>query len=98
MLDEYTIPYLKATQLNEMCDGNYQYPSKGGEAIKLKKPLIIICSNKPMQELYPNACVYLEARFNQLNVDPPFVPYMFKGAAENVRASGESAVDALAHK
>ncbi len=71
MLDEYTFPYLKATQLNEMCDGNYQYPAKNDSATKLKDPIIIICSNTYIQKLYPNAAVYLHARFNEINVDPP---------------------------
>lgn len=46
LIDEYTTADIKATTINQMCDGTYQYPSKGGASIKLDKPTILICGNK----------------------------------------------------
>lgn len=69
LCDEYTEPYLKATQLNRMCDGTYAYPNKGGTARIVNYPYVIICGNKNPAKLYPNAFKFLEARFNVVNVD-----------------------------
>lgn len=71
LIDEYTTAYLKATDLNRMCDGSQAYPTKGGPKITLNKPLIIICSNAPMDEVYPNAYDKIRARFQGINVDGP---------------------------
>jgi len=60
---------MKATTINQMCDGNYQYPVKGGASTKLKKPYILICGNKDPKDLYPNAWKYIEARFQVINLD-----------------------------
>jgi hypothetical protein len=68
LIDEYTTPTIHATTLNQMCDGNYLYPSKGGHAIKIKA-CILICGNKRPQDLYPNAFKYIEARFNIICLD-----------------------------
>ena len=46
------------------------YPTKGGEPIHLTQPLIIVCSNKSIRDLYKNTHSYLEARFQEINVDP----------------------------
>lgn len=69
LIDEYTTADIKATTLNQMCDGTYQYPSKGGASIRLKQPTIVICGNKNPEEMYPNAFKYIEARFNVLCAD-----------------------------
>jgi hypothetical protein len=69
LIDEYTHAEMYTTQLNEMCDGNYTYPVKGDVGMTLNDPLIIICSNKPISEVYPKTCKFLYARFNEFNVD-----------------------------
>lgn len=60
---------IKITDLNSMCDGTYQYPRKGKTAIFLKDPTLIICSNFPLLEVYPNSAGRLEARFNIICLD-----------------------------
>ena len=70
LIDEFSDPFLTVTTLNQMCDGTYKYPTKGGQAIKLSKPLIVCCSNKPPSALYPNTYQYLLARFQFINLDP----------------------------
>lgn len=63
LMDEFTRPYLYATDLNQMCDGTYQFPSKQSNAARVEM-IIILCSNKPPHMIYPNAFQYIEARFN----------------------------------
>jgi hypothetical protein len=67
LIDEYSEAHLKVTQLNEMCDGNYQYPVKGGYPVQVKA-VLLICGNKNPKELYPKAHMFLEARFNVLEI------------------------------
>lgn len=55
LIDELTCPDIRATTLNQMCDGTYQYPTKGGSSIKLTKPTILICGNKNPQDIYTTA-------------------------------------------
>jgi hypothetical protein len=69
LIDEYTTADIKVTVLNAMCDGTYQYPSKGGASTRIKEPIIIICGNKDPSEMYPNAYQFLEARFVVLCAD-----------------------------
>lgn len=52
IIDEYQEAFLKYSQVNQMCDGTYQYPRKGSSAIRLNKPLIIIMSNKKISDVY----------------------------------------------
>lgn len=67
-MDEYSTAHIKTTALNEMCDGGYQYPAKGGTSVMIA-PIIIICGNKHPQDIYPNTWKYIAARFNVFNVD-----------------------------
>lgn len=57
------------TILNTMCDGTYQYPSKGRPAVTLNDPYVIICSNFPIAVVYPNSQGRVEARFNEIKLD-----------------------------
>ena len=63
LMDEYTKPHLFATDLNQMCDGTFQYPSKGGNAVRVEM-ILIVCSNAPPHYVYPKAFPFIEARFN----------------------------------
>lgn len=72
LIDEYTVADIKATNLNSMCDGNYQYPVKGGTATAVKAT-ILLCGNKNPEQLYPNAWQYIHARFNVVCLDKPEV-------------------------
>ena len=71
LFDEYSTATLKVTSLNQMCDGTYQYPQKGGPA-KTIAAYIIICGNKHPAEVYPNHWPFIQARFNvhELGVPP----------------------------
>jgi hypothetical protein len=68
MIDEYSTAHIKATVLNSMCDGTYQYPVKGGAARSVKA-YIICTGNKHPATMYPNAWQYIEARFNVFRLD-----------------------------
>lgn len=68
LLDEYS-GKLPVTQLNQMCDGTFCYPIKGCRAIQLNKAVVIICSNRTIQECYPKYFQFLEARFNEICLD-----------------------------
>lgn len=65
ILDEYNTAKLKYDFLNSMCDGNCEYRIFMGGVKALKNPLIIILSNQPIYELYPNMNSLLYARFNE---------------------------------
>ena len=74
MLDEYSNANLTITKLNQMCDGTYQYPNKGSAPTKLDNPIIIVCGNAPIDELYPNKGQFLKARFIEICLDPEETP------------------------
>lgn len=63
LLDEYSKAWLPAQQLNMMCDSSWTYCLKGQPAVSLKDTTIIICSNKPPEDVYPNCFKLLLARF-----------------------------------
>lgn len=63
LLDEYSVPHLKTTQLNQICDGTYPFPTKGGNPVTLKNPILLVGSNKPPEEVYPNDHPLIKARF-----------------------------------
>lgn len=63
LIDEYSHAHMKVTQLNQMCDGTYQYPLKGGQS-KSVNAVIICAGNRHPRDVYPNAYKYIEARFN----------------------------------
>lgn len=52
LLDEYSTAKLFLTDLNQMCDGTYQYPRKNATAVTLVDPIVIICGNRPPEEVY----------------------------------------------
>jgi len=63
LLDEYTSPWLPIFELNQMCDGTFQYPSKGGSPVCLQDPIVVVCSNKHPNWVYPNFYELINARF-----------------------------------
>lgn len=68
LLDEYSKANLTATQLNQMCDGSWSYPVKGCSAIRLEAPIVVVCSNKSPQDVYPNCFAFVLARFQVFNL------------------------------
>ena len=66
---------------------------KGGTAVTLDKPLIIVCGNRSIAEVYPKCQPYIKARFIEVNVDseiqihtsPPKTPWMFTKRAADLR-------------
>lgn len=70
LLDEFGPNNLVAnTVLNQMCDGTYKYPVKGSSQVTLTDPWIIICSNFPINSIYPQSNGRVEARFNEICLD-----------------------------
>lgn len=67
MFDEYSVPHLKVTVLNRMCDGTYKFPRKGTTPLSLTCTLVV-CGNKNPREIYPHAYKYIEARFNVIEL------------------------------
>ena len=61
--DEYSKAHLQVTQLNQMCDGTWAYPVKQSSATTLDEPVVIVCSNKPPEDVYPNFYFLVLARF-----------------------------------
>lgn len=74
MIDEFSEPFLKTTQLNQMCDGTHLYPTKGGQQIRLHNPILLICSNKSPADMYTKTISYIQARFHIIPLDPPEFP------------------------
>lgn len=75
IFDEFTTPRFTCTQLNQMCDGtfSYAYFKQGNVKLEEKKPLIVVLSNAPIDQVYPNKSLIVKARFIELCVDtfPP---------------------------
>ena len=69
MIDCYTNPWMKATEIEEMTEGQTQYPTKGGAPVTLTKPYIVICGNKALEDTYPNCYPMLLVRFKQICLD-----------------------------
>lgn len=71
IFDEFTTARFFATVLNQMCDGNYKYPyfGRGNIALQTSAPLIIILSNRPISQVYPNAQDVIRARFIEMHID-----------------------------
>lgn len=68
--DEYSkINSLLVTNLNELCDGKYQFPRKSLDAIQLDFPYIIVCSNYSIDQVYPSSSLFVHARFNEVSLD-----------------------------
>lgn len=68
ILDDYNGAKVKYYELNQMCDGTYEYRVFQRGVIKLVKPLIIVLSNQSIKEIYPNMFDLLYARFNEIEI------------------------------
>jgi hypothetical protein len=64
LMDEYSIAHLTVMQLNQICDGTYQYPVKGVSSVMLEQPIVVVASNKPPAAVYPNCHELVLARFS----------------------------------
>lgn len=69
-LDEYNSATLKFHQLNSLADGTFDFRIFHGGLLRLDNPLIIICSNQSISDLYPIKNELLLARFNEFEVKP----------------------------
>lgn len=96
LFDEYSRPILKGTELNSICDGNFNYIVKGSKPIKLKKPTIIVCGNKSLAQVYPQFQVYLRERFNEMEVHANFQTLVT--AAERVRTEPVAPAVCMQHE
>lgn len=72
ILDEYSSHPLKITQLNQMCDGTWQYQRKGQPALTLQEPTVVVVGNKSPEQLYSHEYLeYIYARFNVIELTEP---------------------------
>lgn len=71
LFDEMRGSRLKATTLNQICDGTFGFPQKGAACIYLVtgKPLVIVCSNLEISECYKDPISDLiKARFIEIKL------------------------------
>lgn len=70
IFDEIERGHLKHSALNMICNGKKEYRLFQGGNIKLpRKPLVIICSNFSIKEVFPYAYKLVEIRFIEICVD-----------------------------
>lgn len=68
-IDEFSPGQLKAEQLNQMCDGLWKYRVIYRGNIQLnEKPLIVVCSNYSINQVFPIKYDLVKARFNEYDV------------------------------
>lgn len=65
ILDDYNYAGLKWHELNQLCDGTYEYRIFMGGLLKLDHPLIIVLSNQSLSDIYPFMNITLYERFNE---------------------------------
>lgn len=71
-IDELKKGSIKYEILNSICDGNYNFRVFMKGCIKLKeKPLVVICSNFSIKEVFPYMHEFVYARFNEYLVGSP---------------------------
>lgn len=68
IIDEYNHALLKYSALNSMCDGTYCFKVIYRGLINIEKFLVIILSNQPICEMYPNMNALLYERFNEIEL------------------------------
>lgn len=70
LFDEYSSPTLTLTHLNTICDGTAKHPRKGTSAVSLVKPTVIICGNKPPEQVYTSESSWplIHARFHVIEL------------------------------
>lgn len=70
IMDELARGQIKAQKLNMICDGMAMFRIFQGGNIRLnQKPLVVICSNFSIDEVFPYAKELVHKRFNEINVD-----------------------------
>lgn len=68
-MDEVARGFIKAQDLNRICDGNASFRVFMGGNIKLdEKPLVIVCSNFSINEVFPIMNELVHKRFNEIDV------------------------------
>lgn len=70
VMDEVRKGSIKYEILNSLCDGTYRFRvfMRGNVALE-EKPIVIICSNFSIKEVFPFKFDLIEARFNEICVD-----------------------------
>lgn len=68
IIDEYNSAKLGWSSLNAICDGTFSYRIFQGGLRGNLNFLVIIFSNKPIVELYPNMNLFLYERFNEIEL------------------------------
>lgn len=68
ILDEYNHNIFRYDQLNAMCDGSFGFRIFMGGIHRLLDPIIIVLSNKSIDEMYPFMHNLLYARFKQIEI------------------------------
>lgn len=71
LIDEYNEASLSVSQLDQICDGNYQFPVKGERAFMIRLPIVIVLSNYPMSGIYKKekALSLLRSRFVEIKIE-----------------------------
>lgn len=68
ILDDYNVAGLKWNELNQLCDGTYEFRIFMGGLLRLDHPLIIILSNLSIVDIYPHMNQFLYERFKEIEL------------------------------
>lgn len=70
LIDEFTPREMSAQRLNSLCDGTLLIPRKGlpARALQNDYPLVVVCSNRPINRVYPNSFQLVQARFLEFDL------------------------------
>lgn len=68
ILDDYNTAKLKWDALNQLCDGTYQFRVAYRGVVTVAKYIVIVLSNAPISELYPNMNLFLYERFQEIEL------------------------------
>jgi len=74
LLDEYNTATLTYASLNSICDGDSLVRIHGGSR-RLQVRLVIVCSNSPIEEIYPYKYELILARFRQYDLSLYMDPF-----------------------
>lgn len=71
VIDEYNEMNLSVSQLDQICDGNFQFTVKGESAFMIRLPIVIVLSNNPMNGIYKKekSLALLRSRFVEIKLE-----------------------------
>jgi len=68
ILDDYNSARLKYDALNTICDGTFSFKVIYRGSVTIDRYLVVVLSNQPLHEVYPNMNYLLYERFNEIEL------------------------------